>query len=84
LIHFASNRDGLRPKRMALWGEVAKNRVAEWDRPVDQTGYIDEIALYWDKVGKGESYEKINKEIGNKRWERYQKIEEQEKAKGKM
>jgi hypothetical protein len=57
---------------MALWGEVAKNRTAEWDKPVEKTGYLDEIALFWDKVGKGESYEKINKEIGHKGWEDYQ------------
>ncbi|KAF2681684.1 glycosyltransferase family 34 protein [Lentithecium fluviatile CBS 122367] len=87
LIHFASNRDGLRPERMAHWGEVAKNRTVEWDRPVEETGYLDEVAMYWDKVGKGEPFEKINREIGHRGWERYQAKEgkkvEKPKAKGK-
>ncbi|KAF2646171.1 galactosyl transferase GMA12/MNN10 family protein, partial [Massarina eburnea CBS 473.64] len=47
LIHFASNRDGLRPERMATWGAVAKNRAPEWDKTVAETKYMDEIAEYW-------------------------------------
>jgi hypothetical protein len=62
----------LRPERMASWGEVARNRTAEWDRPVEETGYHEEIAQFWDRLGKGESYEKINKDIGRKGWEKYQ------------
>ncbi|KAF2788667.1 glycosyltransferase family 34 protein [Melanomma pulvis-pyrius CBS 109.77] len=69
LIHFASNRDGLRPERMAQWGEVAKNRTAEWDKPASETGYLKEIAEYWERLGKGESQESVNKDIGIRRWE---------------
>ncbi|KAF2251778.1 glycosyltransferase family 34 protein [Trematosphaeria pertusa] len=66
LIHFASNRDGLRPERMAHWGQIAKNRTAEWDRPAEKTGYLKEIAEYWERVGKGESFERINRDIGHR------------------
>lgn len=69
LIHFASNRDGLRPERMAKWGEVAKSRNETWDKPVEETDYLEEIAEYWERVAKGESYEKINSDIGRRAWE---------------
>ncbi|KAJ4290541.1 hypothetical protein N0V90_010758 [Kalmusia sp. IMI 367209] len=68
LIHFASNGDGLRPERMAHWDEVAKNRTAEWDKPVEETWYTEEIEEFWQRVGKGESYEEINKDIGARSW----------------
>ncbi|KAH7392328.1 galactosyl transferase GMA12/MNN10 family protein, partial [Phaeosphaeria sp. MPI-PUGE-AT-0046c] len=47
LIHFASNRDGMRPKRMAHWGEVARNKSVDWYKTFDQTGYGMEIVEYW-------------------------------------
>lgn len=53
---------------MAQWGELAKNRTMEWDKPVNQTGYLDELAEYWDRVGKGQSAESINKDIGHRGW----------------
>ncbi|PSN60102.1 hypothetical protein BS50DRAFT_507207 [Corynespora cassiicola Philippines] len=68
LIHFASNRDGLRPERMSLWGEIAKNRTVQWDKPVNQTGYLEEIAAYWDRVSKGESMESVVKDLGRRVW----------------
>ncbi|KAJ4356778.1 uncharacterized protein N0V89_004814 [Didymosphaeria variabile] len=68
LIHFASNRDGLRPQRMAHWGEIARNRTSAWDTPVELMLYQEEIAEFWQRVGKGESYEKINKDIGGRMW----------------
>lgn len=83
MIHFASNRDGLRPERMAAWGEVAKNRTATWDKPVEETGYREEIALFWDKLGKGENFETINKEIGRKGWEKYSKVSSKRAVKEK-
>lgn len=69
LIHFASNRDGRRPERMAYWGDVAGNHKANWNKPVEQTLYREEIAEFWRRVGNGESYEKINKDIGGKIWQ---------------
>jgi hypothetical protein len=69
LIHFASNRDGLRPERMAHWGEVAKNRTAEWDKPFNETGYPKEIAEFWERLEKGESHESIVKDIGPRHWD---------------
>lgn len=69
LIHFASNRDGKRPERMAQWGEVAKNRTAEWDKPAEQTGYLKEIAEYWDRLEKGESQESIIRDIEVRHWD---------------
>lgn len=69
LIHFASNRDGLRPQRMALWEEIAKSRSSEWDKPVEETGYLKEIAEYWERLGKGESQERIIKDIEVRVWE---------------
>ncbi|KAH9864537.1 hypothetical protein J1614_010472 [Plenodomus biglobosus] len=69
LIHFASNRDGLRPQRMASWEEIAKSRSSEWDKPVEETGYLREIAEYWERLGKGESQERIIKDIEVRVWE---------------
>lgn len=84
LIHFASNRDGLRPERMAHWGEVAKNRTKEWDKPVEETGYLKEIAEYWERVGKGESYDSINRDIGKRGWGgETETVKEKPKQKGK-
>ncbi|PVI02386.1 glycosyltransferase family 34 protein [Periconia macrospinosa] len=68
LIHFASNRDGLRPQRMAQWGEVARKRVSEWDKPVEETYYLEEIAEYWERVGRNESFDSINRGIGRRFW----------------
>ncbi|KAF2652599.1 glycosyltransferase family 34 protein [Lophiostoma macrostomum CBS 122681] len=73
LIHFASNRDGLRPERMARWGNMAKNRTeSTWDKPLEETGYVKEIAEYWERVGKGESMDKINGELGKRSWEEWE------------
>ena len=69
LIHFASNRDGLRPERMARWHEIAKKRTPEWDRPVNITMYPDEIAEYWDRFEAGEDKKVIAKDIGRRTWE---------------
>ncbi|KAH7112846.1 hypothetical protein B0J11DRAFT_585308 [Dendryphion nanum] len=69
LIHFASNRDGLRPERMAHYGEIAKSRAPEWDRPVNETGYEAEIREYWERLGKGESMEGIVNDIGRRTWD---------------
>lgn len=54
---------------MAKWGEVAKSRNETWDKPVEETDYLEEIAEYWERVAKGESYEKINSDIGRRAWE---------------
>ena len=68
LIHFASNRDGLRPQRMAHWGDVAKNRTKEWDKPANETGYLKEIAEFWERLGNGESQDEVVNDIGPRVW----------------
>lgn len=47
---------------------MAKNRVQEWDKPVEETGYLEEIAEYWERVGRNESFDSINKDIGRRGW----------------
>lgn len=54
---------------MAHWGQVAGNRTAAWDKPVEETPYLKEIAEYWERVGKGEKYESIIKDIGVRHWD---------------
>ncbi|KAF2179427.1 glycosyltransferase family 34 protein [Zopfia rhizophila CBS 207.26] len=71
LIHFASNRDGLRPERMAHWHEIAKNRTIEWDRPANETLYLKEIAEYWERLGRGESQESIVLDLGRRSWPKH-------------
>jgi hypothetical protein len=71
LVHFASNRDGLRPERMALWGEIAKDKSKGWDKPINQTGYLAETTEYWRRLGKGESMQKIVKELGKGGWDQW-------------
>ena len=68
LIHFASNRDGKRPERMAYWGSVVSDGTSDWNKPVEKTWYQEEIAEYWRRVGDGEEYGKINKDIGRRTW----------------
>jgi hypothetical protein len=68
-MHFASNRDGLRPERMKHWGEVATNRTHEWDKPLNETEYEKEIAEYWRRVATGEDTRKICADIGKRAWE---------------
>jgi hypothetical protein len=69
LIHFASNRDGLRPERMAHWGAMAKKRTPDWDKPAEQTGYTKEIGEYWDRLAKGESQQSIIEDIEVRIWD---------------
>ncbi|XP_014556616.1 glycosyltransferase family 34 protein [Bipolaris victoriae FI3] len=69
LIHFASNRDGKRPERMAHWSAIAKKRTAAWDKPVEDTGYAKEIMEYWERLGKGESQQSIIEDIEGRIWD---------------
>jgi hypothetical protein len=68
LIHFASNRDGKRPERMAYWGGVARSKANEWMRPLNETGYPAEIEEYWARLGEGEDVESVCKDIGTRIW----------------
>jgi hypothetical protein len=54
---------------MARWGELAKKRTAEWDKPADTTGYIKEIGEYWDRLTKGETQQSIIDDIEVRIWE---------------
>jgi hypothetical protein len=66
LIHFASNRDGRRPERMAQWSEVTRRRDKDWYKPYNKTDYPTEITEYWDRVGRGEDMEGICDDIGRR------------------
>ncbi|KAF2202345.1 hypothetical protein GQ43DRAFT_392364 [Delitschia confertaspora ATCC 74209] len=80
LIHFAGNRDGGRPQRIAHWHEVAKNRTAEWDKPANQTMYLQEIEEYWDRLYRGEEMDDVVKELGKRSWLSHdQNLERREK-----
>ncbi|ORX96856.1 hypothetical protein BCR34DRAFT_607508 [Clohesyomyces aquaticus] len=68
LIHFASNRDGKRPERMARFHEIADNKTAEWYKPVNETGYVKEIAEYWERLGQGEDQQSIVNDLGKRSW----------------
>ncbi|CAN9128025.1 hypothetical protein AA0119_g5752 [Alternaria tenuissima] len=68
LIHFASNRDGKRPERMAYWAGVARSKGDEWIKPLNETGYPAELEEYWAKIGNGEDVESLCKEIGARVW----------------
>jgi hypothetical protein len=54
---------------MAHWGEIAKKRTAEWDKPAEQTGYIKEIGEYWDRLAKGESQQSVIEDIEIRVWD---------------
>ncbi|OAK93952.1 hypothetical protein IQ06DRAFT_235221 [Phaeosphaeriaceae sp. SRC1lsM3a] len=69
LIHFASNRDGIRPTRMVQWGDVACSKSSKWYKPYDQTGYRDEIAEYWDRLRRNESMAEVCADIGKRAWD---------------
>jgi hypothetical protein len=68
LIHFASNRDGLRPNRMAYWSEVAQRADKIWYKPINETDYPAEITEYWGRVGRGEDMKGICDDIGKRVW----------------
>ena len=68
LIHFASNRDGLRPERMAKWHAIADSRDPEWDKPVNETMYLQELAEYWERLERGEDEEALIKDLGKRSW----------------
>jgi hypothetical protein len=59
LIHFASNRDGLRPQRMTEWMDVADQQTPAWNVPFNETYYPAQIEEYWRRRGKGEDVTKI-------------------------
>ena len=54
LMHFASNRDGLRPERMNKWMDVADKEVSEWRVPLNETSYPKQIEEYWRRLKDGE------------------------------
>lgn len=68
LIHFASNRDQLRPERMAKWHAIADSRDSEWDKPVNETMYPQELAEYWERLDRGEDEETLIKDLGKRPW----------------
>ncbi|KAF1996219.1 glycosyltransferase family 34 protein [Amniculicola lignicola CBS 123094] len=68
LIHFASNRDGKRPERMARFHEIANQKNAEWYKPINETGYMNEIGEYWGRLAQGEDQEEIVEDLGKRTW----------------
>lgn len=51
-IHFVSNRDGLRPDRMTTWLEISEKQLPEYDVPVENTVYLDEINNFWKDISE--------------------------------
>lgn len=64
LIHFASDRDGKRPERMAKYLAVANSISSEWNRLLSETGYEAEIKAYWERVASSEKFDDICADIG--------------------
>ncbi|EUC37253.1 glycosyltransferase family 34 protein [Bipolaris zeicola 26-R-13] len=69
LIHFASNRDGKRPERMAQWQQLATSRSNEWAKPLNSTQYVGEIDEFWRRLGEGEDEEGVIANIGGRIWD---------------
>ncbi|EUC42720.1 glycosyltransferase family 34 protein [Bipolaris oryzae ATCC 44560] len=69
LIHFASNRDGKRPERMAQWQRVAGSPGNEWNKPLNETRYVSEIAEFWERLGEGEEEGVVVSDIGGRTWD---------------
>lgn len=59
LIHFASNRDGLRPERMNRWMDIADKDTSEWKIPLNETNYDREIDEYWQRLRDHEDVSNI-------------------------
>jgi hypothetical protein len=58
---------------MARWGDMAKNRTeSAWDKPLEETWYMKEINEYWERLGKGESMDKVVNELGKRSWEEWE------------
>ncbi|RAR10550.1 glycosyltransferase family 34 protein [Stemphylium lycopersici] len=68
LIHFASNRDGKRPERMAKWGRVLGEVGNEWDVPLNGTRYGMEIEEFWERLGRGDDEGEVCEDIGGRAW----------------
>lgn len=68
LIHFASDRDGKRPERMAKYLAIANSTRSEWERQLRETGYEAEIKEYWQRVAQGEKFDDICADIGARIW----------------
>lgn len=68
LIHFASDRDGKRPERMAKYLQIANSTNSEWEEPLADTSYEAEINEYWERVAQGERFDDICADIGARVW----------------
>ncbi|KAF2838866.1 glycosyltransferase family 34 protein [Patellaria atrata CBS 101060] len=77
LIHFASNRDGLRPERMGRWMDVVDQRTERLEVPYNETGYPDEIEEFWARLRAGEDELKVGEDIGKSEWESVMKEREE-------
>jgi hypothetical protein len=52
---------------------MAKNRTeSAWDKPLEETWYMKEINEYWERLGKGESMDKVVNELGKRSWEEWE------------
>ena len=69
LIHFASNRDGKRPERMAQWQRIAGSPGNEWAKPLNSTRYVSEIDEFWRRLGEGEDEGGVVADIGGRAWD---------------
>jgi len=49
-IHFANNRDGKRPEKMAAWMSIADQNVAPYNVEVAESGLIEDIRKFWAQL----------------------------------
>jgi hypothetical protein len=63
LMHFASNRDGLRPDRMKSWMDIAEQQLPEWCVPFNKTYYPAQFEEYWRRRGNGDDVASIIRDL---------------------
>ena len=44
---------------MNKWMDIVDDHESIWSVPLNETGYPEEIAEYWDRLGKAENMESI-------------------------
>ncbi|KAJ6284098.1 glycosyltransferase family 34 protein [Bipolaris maydis] len=67
LMHFASNRDGKRPERMAQWQRIAASPRNEWNKALNSTRYVSEMDEFWRGLGEGEDEGCVVNDIGGRK-----------------
>jgi hypothetical protein len=53
---------------MAQWDEAARSNRSRWNKIVEETGYVNEIAEYWRRVRDGEEMGRVSEDTGKRSW----------------